>query len=393
MDTRPVSRLTSIIVGLALVGAPVIGPTSAFADTGTDTVIAADTAPAPAAAPAPNVVRTMIGIDANIPNGLTVTGVGKAKVTVTAAGQKARTVAPSAAGSATFRNLVPGKAYSVLVAGKKIGTGVPLEVPGPAYGLTVSTTAAADEVLLRWSQRPVKAQGSVTYEVTATPITSIGRATPTTVVSGSTREPMATMVLDPAERYTFAVTPRNSAGAGVPSTAAMTKPLREIKGATQVPVEPTPKPPATPTPPPTPAPAPAPVGPSTKTIYVCPDGYSETPGGLCEKSMAYTFTTVPYTFHSEPIYGYGQVDWAYTWGYCTGSGKSGNWPNGDPYCQTPVYGNNAVVGEQSVKDATPAGFTDTGSAWTKKDPIPAGYADNGTAWITTTAKVAKDVPA
>jgi hypothetical protein len=109
--------------------------------------------------------------------------------------------------------------------------------------------------------------------------------------------------------------------------------------------------------------------------------------------MAYTFDVQPYTYHPENIYGYGQVDWAYSWGYCTGSGKSGNWPNGDPYCQTAVYGNNAVVGTQQVKDATPTGYTDTGSAWSKKNPTPEGWLDDGTQWVKTVAKEAQVVPA
>ncbi len=50
-----------------------------------------------------------------------------------------------------------------------------------------------------------------------------------------------------------------------------------------------------------------------------------------------------------------------------------------------------------MKDAPPTGFTDNGSSYTKtelvKDTTPAGYSDNGTAWITTTAKVAQEVPA
>jgi hypothetical protein len=114
---------------------------------------------------------------------------------------------------------------------------------------------------------------------------------------------------------------------------------------------------------------------------------------VCEKQAPYTFTTTAYTYHPENVYGYGQVDWAYAWGHCSGSGTSGNWPNGDPYCRTAVYGDNAVIGTQNVKDATPAGATDTGSAWTRKDPTPAGWTDSGTAWVQTAAKVATVVPA
>ena len=50
----------------------------------------------------------------------------------------------------------------------------------------------------------------------------------------------------------------------------------------------------------------------------------------------------------------------------------------------------------SVKDSTPAGFSDTGSGWSKtvavKDAAPAGYSDTGSAWVQTAAKEAKVVP-
>jgi hypothetical protein len=48
---------------------------------------------------------------------------------------------------------------------------------------------------------------------------------------------------------------------------------------------------------------------------------------------------------------------------------------------------------REVKDNTPAGFTDNGTAWVKKNDMPTGYTDNGTAWVKTTAKEARVVPA
>ncbi|HAN71000.1 MAG TPA: hypothetical protein DCQ36_05350, partial [Actinobacteria bacterium] len=55
----------------------------------------------------------------------------------------------------------------------------------------------------------------------------------------------------------------------------------------------------------------------------------------------------------------------------------------------PVYSN--------VKDATPAGYTDNGSAWVRtiqvKDTAPTGYADDGTQWVKTAAKVERTIPA
>jgi len=127
-------------------------------------------------------------------------------------------------------------------------------------------------------------------------------------------------------------------------------------------------------------------------IHVCPDGYPET-AGLCQKTLPYTFDVKAYTWHQAPVYGYGQIDWNYTWGYCSGGGTSGNWPNGDPYCRTAVYGDGAIVGYQSVRDATPAGYTDTGTNWQKRNPAPDGYLDSGTQWVMTVPKVARVVPA
>jgi hypothetical protein len=46
-----------------------------------------------------------------------------------------------------------------------------------------------------------------------------------------------------------------------------------------------------------------------------------------------------------------------------------------------------------VKDSAPAGYTDTGSQWSKKDAAPTGYLDNDSAWVKTVAKEARNVPA
>jgi hypothetical protein len=55
-------------------------------------------------------------------------------------------------------------------------------------------------------------------------------------------------------------------------------------------------------------------------------------------------------------------------------------------------GTNYTKTEQ-VKDAAPAGATDTGSQWERKDPSPAGFTDNGIEYIATADKIAKVVPA
>lgn len=407
--TRPVmaARMATVMTALAVIATPVALAGGASAATPADTVIAADPAPAPPAAPSATpvaaTVARVVGIDASIVNGLTVSGAKGATVTLTARGEKPRTLTPKANAVAVFRQLTPGVTYTVAIGGTRVGTGVPVAAVGPAYGLTVSTTGTPDEVLLAWSHKPAKGQGQqVSFDVTATPIAAIGRASDAPAISGTTTATITTMALDPTVKYAFTVTPRNSASAGQASTATMTRTLAEMGAASSVPTTPTPAPApappqaaapaAAPAPAPAPSPAPAPV-PATKTIYICPAEFPENTAGVCEKAAPYTFTTTAYTYHPVNVYGYGQVDWAYSWGHCTGTGKSGNWSNGDPYCQTPVYGDNAVIGIQNVKDATPAGATDTGSAWSTKDPAPVGYADNGTIWVMHTAKIATVVPA
>jgi hypothetical protein len=128
---------------------------------------------------------------------------------------------------------------------------------------------------------------------------------------------------------------------------------------------------------PAPAPAspPAPAAPpATRTIYVCPDGFVDA-GTSCTKTIAYTFSTITYTFHTETSPG----------GPCNYL-PNPNSPTGlDIYCPPPIV--------STVKDATPAGYTDNGTAWIKRDATPTGYTDNGSAWVTTTAKVAREVPA
>ena len=70
------------------------------------------------------------------------------------------------------------------------------------------------------------------------------------------------------------------------------------------------------------------------------------------------------------------------------------YPNGGT---SGARGSARVTVYGSVKDAPPAGWHDTGSAYGQDDrrqgPLPAGYLDDGTQWVTTAAKIAKVVPA
>jgi len=377
-------RLALSIPAALLVLAPMAPP--AVADTAPDTVIAADTTPEPAApSPTPSVSR-MVGIDANVVNGLTVTGAGGSRITVTARGERTRTSTPTRATAAVFRRLTPGTAYTVSVNGTIVGTGTPVGRVGPAVGLTVSTTSAADEVLLRWNQQPTRGQGSsISYVVTARPVIALGRGTTAAEISGVTTERAATLDVDPSIRYAFTVTPRNTASTGAPSTAVMTRTLAELHGRPDVPTVPAPpvQPPAAPPPAPTPAPA----GPSTKTIYVCPDTFIENTHGVCEKATPYTFTTIAYTFHTETTGPAPMLDSYETPVAACPSGYNLEDYGWVKYCRR--YG---TAPTRTVKDPTPAGYTDTGTEWSSQNAPPAGYTDNGTAWVTTTAKIPKVDP-
>lgn len=388
------TRLTLSVPAVLLVLVPA-APT-ALADTAPDTVIAADTTSEPPARPAPPTVSRMVGIDATIVNGLTVTGAGGSRVTVATRGERTRTARPPRNTAAVFRNLTAGTVYTVRVNGTVAGTGIPVGPVGPAVGLTVSTTAAADEVLLRWNQRPTRGQGtSISYTVLARPITTLGRvATPAEDVSGITTEHAATLALDPTIRYTFTVTPRNTASAGKPTTALMTRTLTELNGSPDAPTTaPTPAPTpavpaAAPAPPPASAAAPGPIGPATKTIYVCPDTFTENAQGVCEKTTPYTFTTTAYTFHTETTGPAPMLD-----SYETAVAACPGGYNLEDYGWVKYCRRYGTAPTKTVKDPTPSGYTDTGTEWSKKDAAPAGYTDNGTAWVKTVARVANVVPA
>ena len=85
-------KTTSLAAGALAVGLALtvtgLGATTAVADTGPGEVVAADTA-APPVQPA---TARIVGVDANVLAGLTVTGAGGRKVTVTTKGERPRTL-------------------------------------------------------------------------------------------------------------------------------------------------------------------------------------------------------------------------------------------------------------------------------------------------------------
>ncbi len=380
-------------------------------------VLATDTTQPPAPAPVAPVAR-VIGIDANVVSGLSVTAPKGATVTLSAKGEKNRSRKIVAATKpAVFTGLTAGKTYTVAVDGKPVGTGTPVKAPGAAYNLTVTSTGDPTSALVTWKyQSPTYAAGVIEYEVRATPVAG---QLPTTRSAGSpitvtTKTTVAVLTgLDPDLLYTFTVIPFNTATTGTASSATLFTTLGAAAGnltaseqaeaakkaeaarlaAAQAAAN---QRPATPS---------GPSGPTTKTIYVCPATFNEAAGGLCEKTMAYTYSpvtvTTPYTTHGE-----GRIVEC-SGGDCPGSqyiNFGTDWsgttcPNGgtmhDGQCLGWTTSTKSIT--VSVKDAIPAGYVDNGSAWAKteqvKNAAPAGYNDNGSTWISIVAQEAKVVPA
>jgi hypothetical protein len=237
--------------------------------------------------------------------------------------------------------------------------------------------------------------------------------------------------LDENARYTFTVTPQVGTFTGPTSRLLMTATLKQLRGlsfadqlksvsattststtqpaittALNGPVVSTTalsstnsasptqaQPAAAPQPAPQPAAVPAaPAPPRVRTIYVCPDGFTDV-SGTCTTTLAYTYETRPYTY-TWGVVGWHDVADAYaadmarsTGTYCPWGGayNNGGLCIGATFHRENDYGN--------IKDPTPAGFTDTGTEWKKKDAPPTGFTDDGTQWVKTTAKIAIEVPA
>jgi hypothetical protein len=373
---------------LTLTGATTGGLATAAPALADDTVIAIDVRPAPGTQPA-----ALIGIDATRPRTLTVTGHEGRPVTLSAKGTRPRTITVAAGKPAVFTRLVPGKAYTITIGGRRVGTAIPVTAPTPATGLTVATTAVPGTVRLAWQHTPTAAQGPITYIVTARPIGVLPVGLSPDPITIESTEPAATLTgLDLNTLYEFTVTARNSTATGPASTATMTRPLAGLGIAVPAPTS-APAPAPTPAPAPAPAPA-APPAPAQqwRTEWFCSEGYT-LEDRTCSNQIPYTYSTqtLPYTYHSEqqlstisvPATHNGTIwTWSCPSGYSDGGGQ---WGVG--VCKGTVT--------VQVKDATPSGYTDNGTAWTRqvKDTTPSGYTDNGTAWVITQPASSRQVPA
>jgi hypothetical protein len=391
MNTMHLSRITALGASAMLAAAAAIGAAGPVL---ANDVIAVDAAAVPAAATG---VPTAV---ASRPGTIVVTRHGGRSVTLFAKGERIRRVLAPGRRPATFTGLTAGRVYTVAIGGQPIGAVVALNAPTAASGLTVRTTDTPGTVTLTWRHRPSAATGgrAIRYDVRAT-----SRTAPpvTATVTGALSTRLTGLATDAV--YTFRVTPRNTAGAGRSTTAVMTRtlaqassrpaasPVAEAPAPTQPPVAVTPVA-VTPAPAPAPAPGPAPAptpAPATKTIWVCPEGFTEV-GNLCQKTAAYTYDTTPYTYHVDFIQTGTHVE------YSTSPNGGTYYPAGQPQWNFGAAGYYKVVTdgyEVIVKDPKPAGYTDTGTEYTKLDPAPAGYLDDGTQWVLTVAKISKVVPA
>jgi hypothetical protein len=356
-------------------------------------------------------VSTSVQVLTTKPNSITVIGHGGQPITVWTKGTQPITKKPTNSGPVTFTGLKAGQAYAVYVGATQASVVRTLTAAGVASAVTVQAGPIDSSIDVSWDivlPSGTKAS-SVSYLIEATSPT----ASPVSMKVTGTDHALITG-LNPDAKYTFTVTPMLGATKGTPASATMIVTVAEAFALAKdeaagnadpaakpaVPIAPvTPVAPTAPSAPEAPAspatPAPGPAAPSTKTIYVCPDGFSEAGSDLCERTLAYSYTTSAYTYHAEANYVTVQTGTrteTVPGSSATGCTNGGTLYGDTCYATYPVY-ETQQQGTKQVKDAGPAGYTDNGSAWQQRNAMPAGYADNGSAWVQTAAKVAKVVPA
>jgi hypothetical protein len=394
-------RTNAIRTGLAIVAAAtmLVALAPAAQADAVDDVIAADTSAVAADVALPaagRIAAASMTALASAPRTIVVTNHGIRPVSLYAKGERRRAINPRSAGPVRFTGLTAGRTYVVIVGGAELGRLVAVDRPSAAAGLTVRATAEAGSVALTWRHRASVPTGGadVWFDVSAT---SPGRPTVRTRAVGTRSARL--VGLDRTALYVFSVVPRNSAGAGAASKARMTRTLSALRPDTDAPAPgptapaatsaPTPTLTATPEPASPPPPlAPGPTAPSTRTIYVCPTGSTETSSHACVVTKAYTLSTKPYTFHEEITAPSVVVaEYATTVRACPGG------YNLEDYGWVMYCRRYSAPTKKQVKDPAPAGYTDDGAAWVKRDAAPAGFIDDGTQWVKTVPKVAQIVPA
>ena len=355
-------------LGLAMLSTSILGTMPANA---APIEIASDTTPnVIAQAPSRSFTAT-----ASVPNGIVVRGHDGHVVSLTTKGAEALNRRAKPGDPVVFTGLTAGRTYGVWIDGEDPIPVIPLARVNDASHLVVRTSETPNAVDLAWVHKRTGATGgkAIAYRITAT---SASAPTIRATVTGTSTAHL--VGLQGNVRYRFTVTPTNSASSGKATTALMTRTLDEITGTkADLAVDETstteqPAPLATEPEPAqsqgtsmTPLPntgGSSPARPATRTIYVCPDGYADT-GTTCETTLAYTFhpetQTLAYTFHTVRSGG---------WNACVEYNPDGSY-KGQYQCYTPET-------TSQVKDATPAGYT-----------------DNGSAWVATSDKIAQIVPA
>lgn len=355
------------------------------------------------------------------PGVISVTTTPGSKVRLTATktkNKKAVSVTNSAdtQGKVSFTKLTPGTDYTINAVDGAARVRA-LSLVNPIKDLTVRSTALADSVELSWNHTASRATGGTDIEFTLEATDPQGDT-----ITQTADKTVAIMTgLNPDQLYTFTVTPRNAMGPGKASSARMTMTLRSLMGGSPAAV-PTQEPktsvqqasPATATPV-----APAPVAPSTRTISVCPSGYSDN-GSTCQKTLAYTYsnlaysyhtevTNLPYTFHTVTTGPAPLINSFETQDVCPSGYNLENYGAQGKFCR--LYGpaptaqvkDSAPAGftdnganytkSEQVKDQTPDGYTDTGSQWQKKDAAPTGYTDIGSEYVAVASKINVQVAA
>lgn len=348
---------------------------------------------------------TAVTVNATQPGTLTIAGHRGLPVTVWTKGTKALTKRPTTTKAITFTGLIGGRAYDVYVGAAKSVRVMTAKAATQASTVNVTAGPIDGSLLVTWQLAlPAGTKpANVSYHVVATSKTA---STVELTVRGTDHALLTG--LEPTAQYTITVTASTTDGTIAKAAQQMTSTVAEVPKVEAIKtavVEAVVAKPAITTAAPAPAPASAPAaapaasatpsapsGPRTRTITVCPDGYTDA-GDLCQQTLAYTFhdvtTTSPYTYHQVFVktgshFESRPTDWSGTvcYGGTMYAEGCGAWVDDGYY--------------QSVKDNPPTGFSDDGSQYSKtesvKDAIPAGYSDDGIQWVKTAAKVSREVP-
>jgi hypothetical protein len=368
-------------------------------------------------------VANPITAAADLPRAIRVSGAAGKPVTFVPPKGKPITVTSAANTPTIARDLTAGRNYAIRINGQRVGTAMPVTAVARPTALRVMAGAQPGTAVLTWSHAFRAAQGGVVFDVTVVPVSGPGQRI-TLLVPGHSA---VITGLDPALRYAFHVSARNSASRSAAIVATMATPLLAVvtrpAELQPAPVAPNAaQPSAAPTPPgasmqapggsgsaapPAAAPAPQapPAPPRTRTVWTCPEG-AVMLSTTCTTTKQYTFQTetAPYTYQHQSM-SYTTHSETRSAGECSYL-PNPNSPTGlDIYCPTYTvdvrnptpagWTDNGQMWVRSVRESTPSGWTDTGSLWTRqaKDATPTGFTDTGTEWRKVEPATSHEVPA